>query len=186
MTVLAVTTPTGGVLGAVAPLGLLAAGGATVLLVDLDPAGPRYPGSGSLAQMVEDGPTASDLRPVRRGAAVLRNGGIAFTDALEVVTALIAGWPRVVLRLPPTLDAVSDLPNLPVISAHPLLDVELFPVPKGLVVHQRMSRSAHKRVSGMVLPVPSSTCWSRLMAGTFPAGDRWIRAWRIVWRTQWA
>lgn len=186
MTVLAVSTPTGGVLGAVAPLGLLAAGGPTALLVDVDPDGPRYPGSGTLADMVEDGPTAKDLSPVRKGAAVLGNGGIALTDALEVVKALIAGWPQVVLRLPPTVSEVRPLASTPVVSVHPLLDVDLFAIPQGSIVYQRMSRTAHKRFPGVVLPVPNATCWPSLLAGTFPAADRWVRAWRVVWRAQWA
>lgn len=185
MTILAVSTPTGGVLGAVAPLGLLAAGGPTRLLVDLDPGGPRYRGSGTLAEMVEQGPTAGDLRPTRRGAAVLANGGIGLADAFEVVKALIAGWPQVVLRVPTSAGELSDLVPTPVVSVHPLLDIELFAAPQGLTVYQRMSRSRHTRVSGLVLPVPNATCWSRLLSGSFPAGDRWIRAWRMVWKTQW-
>ena len=65
-----------GLLSSVAPLGLAAAVN-TALVVDLDPDGPNYPGTASLADLVIKGPRLVDLEPQRSGLAVLRNGGIA-------------------------------------------------------------------------------------------------------------
>ena len=59
MPALAIWTPEDGVLGALAPLGLAIAGG-TALMVDLDPLGPRYPGTRSLADLVSEGPRRAD------------------------------------------------------------------------------------------------------------------------------
>ncbi|MEE8489046.1 MAG: hypothetical protein V3S43_01840, partial [Acidimicrobiia bacterium] len=84
MPALAIWSPEDGVLGAVAPLGLAAASG-TALVVDLDPNGPNYPGASSLAALVADGPRRSDLQPVRKGVAVLANGGIEPEDAEAVL-----------------------------------------------------------------------------------------------------
>ena len=100
MPALAVWTPEDGLAGALVPLGIAAAA-PTALFVDLDALGPAYPGSATLARLVADGPRRRDLEPESRGIAVLSNGGIDLADATEVVQALIAGWPRVVLRLPP-------------------------------------------------------------------------------------
>ena len=98
MPALAIWSPEDALLGAVAPLALAAAAG-TALVVDLDPQGPRYPGSGSLADLVRDQPRRDDLRPGRAGVAVLRNGGIDPEAAEEVLVALAKDWPAVVFRL---------------------------------------------------------------------------------------
>ena len=117
MPTLAMACETDGVLGIVAPLAL-AASVNTALVVDLDRHGPRYPGSGSLAELVGQGPRLRDLRPARSGIAVLRNGGIDATDAGEVIGALIKGWPNVVLRLP-RLAAGLSMPLVPVVPLLP-------------------------------------------------------------------
>ena len=90
MPALALWTPEDGLLGALAPLGLALAAG-TALVVDLDPLGPHYPGSASLADLVAEGPRKADLSPARRGVAVLRNGGVSPAAAAEVVAALVGG-----------------------------------------------------------------------------------------------
>ena len=86
MPALALWTPEDGLLGALAPLGLALAAG-TALVVDLDPLGPHYPGTTSLADLVAEGPRQADLKPAHRGVAVLRNGGVAPAAAAEVVAA---------------------------------------------------------------------------------------------------
>ncbi|MCP3995759.1 MAG: hypothetical protein GY722_11930, partial [bacterium] len=90
MATLAIACESDGVLGIVAPLALASSAG-TALVVDLDRDGPRYPGIGSLADLVEQGPRLDDLRPARAGVAVLRNGGIDAADAGEVIAALVQG-----------------------------------------------------------------------------------------------
>ena len=181
MATLATACESDGVLGIAAPLAL-AASAATALVVDLDRNGPRYPGSGSLADLVAEGPRRVDLRPSRRGVAVLRNGGIDAPEAAEVIAALIAGWPNVVLRLPSSATDIS-VPLVPVI---PLL-------PGGMT--RRCSRPAvyqqigwHEKAPGpkLLIPTPSRTTVGALLEGRMPVASRWVRAWRRVWETSWA
>ena len=97
MAVLGTWCPDDAVLGTVAPLALAASAG-TALVIDLDPASVDYRAAGTLAALVRDGPTGRHLRPERRGVAVLGNGGVTAEEAADVIAALAAGWPRVVLR----------------------------------------------------------------------------------------
>ena len=82
MPALAMWTPEDGLLGALAPLGAALAA-PPALVIDLDPSGPAYPGERSLADLVADEPTLEDLTP-RSGVAVVRNGGIAPSEAAGV------------------------------------------------------------------------------------------------------
>jgi hypothetical protein len=178
--VLAVRTPEDGLLGALAPLGLGAAAG-TALVVDLDPAGPHYPGSGSLADLVDDGPRRSDLSPDRTGLAVLRNGGVKADAAGEVLAALEDGWPAVVLRLPATPAAGREAD----VAVYPLLPGGLFSVhAHGPAVFQNLGFRIP--APGLQLPVLSRATAAALLAGSVPARSRWVRAWKPVWEGQWA
>jgi len=183
MPALAIWTPEDGVLGALAPLGLAASAG-TALVVDLDPLGPRYPGEASLADLVREGPRRSDLSPARRGVAVLRNGGVGGVGVGEVLAALLAGWEKVVLRLPPRPAPVA--PGAPVVPVHLLLPGGLFPRGDGPAVYQSTRAMVTLRGPGVRLPVPSSGTVTGLLRGRLPvAGDRWVRAWRPVWEGPW-
>lgn len=174
MAVLAIHTPEDGLLGALAPLGLGAAAG-TALVLDLDPAGPHYPGVGSLAQLVGDGPRRSDLSPVRAGLAVLRNGGIHPQAASDVISALLEGWPTVVLRLPKEAGDRS-----PDVTVRPLVPARLFPqVPGSGVVYQDLGFRIP--AEGTVLPPLKRATAAALMAGTIPVRSAWVRAWRTLW-----
>ena len=165
-------------LGALAPLGLGAAAG-TALVVDLDPAGPRYPGMGSLASLVADGPRRSDLNPDRAGLAVLRNGGIDGAAAHEVVAALVDGWPSVVLRLPASGSGRAD------ILVRPLVPGGLFPSDDAATaVFQDLG--FRLPAPGPVLPVLSRGTAAALLAGSLPARSRWVRAWKAAWEGAWA
>ncbi len=179
MTVLSTWSPEDGILGAVAPLALASAA-RTALVVDVDPDGPPYPSQASLADLVADGPRSSDLRPPRRGVAVLRNGGVDADDASDVVAALIDGWPAVVLRLPahppPTSEAV--------VPVFPLSPVHLF-VHDGPAVYQRGPWAAPAPVDGVVLPRPRAGTIRSLLEGRRPGPSRWLRAWSEVWRRSW-
>lgn len=181
MPALAVVTPEDGLAGAIMPLGFAAATD-TALMVDLDPDGPRYPGSGSLAALVEAGPRRIDLEPARQGLAVLRNGGVTYADAAEVVNALIEGWPNVVLRLPADEPPALPMATVPVRMLHP---GRLFPQPQGAAVQQRTGWRGAEPGPGPVLPRPRPATWRALALGTNPPPDRWLRACRTVWGFPW-
>ena len=181
MATLATVCESDGVLGIVAPLALAASAG-TALVVDLDRRGPRYPGSGSLAELVEVGPRRNDLTPIRSGVAVLRNGGIEAHDAAEVIAALIAGWPNVVLRLPSSATEVS-VPLVPVVPLLPGGMTRRCPRP---AAYQQMGWHEEAPGPELVIPTPSRTTVRAFLEGRMPAASRWVRAWRRVWGTPWA
>ncbi len=183
MPALAIWTPEDGVLGAVAPLGLAAAAGGASLVVDLDPAGPAYPGSSSLADLVADGPRRADLVPERSGLAVLRNGGVAPEAAAAVVAALAGSWPSLVLRLPACPRPQS--PPAPLVPVRPLLPADVFPWDGTPAVYQRTGWRVPAPGPGPVLPRPRAGAWATLLAGSIPAADRWVAAWREVWGQPW-
>jgi hypothetical protein len=179
---LAIWTPEDGLLGALAPIGLAIAAG-SALLIDLDSGGPRYPGERSLADLVADGPRRSDLEP-RPGVAVLRNGGVPPSDATEVVRALLAAHPTVVLRLPPRPNPGGV--SFPVVPVRLLIPGEFYPPLERLAVYQATPAVVRMPSEGIRLPVPSPTTVTALLAGRRPPNrDRWIAAWRTVWRYPW-
>lgn len=166
--------PADPVLSAIAPLGLGAAAG-TALVVDADPDGPRFPGAGSLAALVASGPRRADLGPTQAGLAVLRNGGVGLDEAAEVLAALAAGWPRLVVRHagsgPPAGPSVAVVADLPGTLARRV---------SGPTVIQRCARGSS--LDGDVhLPRPSSRLVRSLLEGRLPGPSRWIRAWKPVW-----
>jgi hypothetical protein len=170
-------------LGALAPLGLAAAAG-TALVVDLDPYGPHYPGSNSLAEMVAGGPRQADLVPSRRGVAVLRNGGIEPSLSAEVVSALLERWERVVLRLPPR--PAPGPVGVGVVPVRLLIPTDLFPHGGSAAVYQSTPIVMRLPCPGVRLPVPSKATVAALLVGRLPvAGDRWVRAWSRVWELSW-
>ncbi len=180
MATLATVCETDGVLGILAPLALAAAAG-TALVVDLDPQGPAYPGTGSLAGLVDDGPRLDDLRPRRNGVAVLRNGGIGADAATDVVTALVDGWPNVVLRLPS--DAV-DI-SLPLVPVVPLLPGGMTPRCHRAAVYQQLGWREEAPGPGLTMPTPPRAAAGALLEGRVPVRCRWIQAWKEVWSTPW-
>ena len=184
MPALATWTPEDGLLGALAPLGLAAAATRPVLVVDLDPGGPRYPGDVSLSDLVAEGPRLADLEPGRAGVALLWNGGVTAHHASRIVDALLKGWPTVVLRLPPrTGGPVPIVPRVPVRS---LRGASLWPAEPGPAVWQADAGMVRLPPGGLRLPVPSRSTLNALLAGRLPpTGDRWIGAWRRVWGAQW-
>jgi hypothetical protein len=177
--VLAVRTPEDGLLGALAPLGLGAAAG-TALVVDLDPSGPHYPGAGSLADLVAEGPRRSDLSPDRKGLAVLRNGGVGANAAGEVLAALEDGWPAVVFRLPGITTAGREADLI----VHPLVPGGLFQSPlPGTAVFQDLGFRIP--APGPQLPVLGRSTAAALLAGSVPGRSRWVRAWKPAWEGKW-
>jgi hypothetical protein len=180
MVVLATWAPDDAVLAAVAPLALAMAAG-TALVVDLDPEGPAYPGGGSLAALVRDGPRRVDLAPARRGVAVLANGGIGAAESAEVVAALVAGWPAVVLRLPAGEPAMSH----PVVPVRVLAPAVVASRPGGPAVYQQGPWRMALPGPGVLLPRPGPGVVRALLAGDRPPVGRWLRAWRQVWERPW-
>lgn len=182
MPALSTWTPEDALLGAVAPLALATAAG-TALVVDLDPSGPHYASEISLAELSRSSPRRSDLEPQRRGVAVLRNGGIDAADCEELIAALVAGWPAVVLRLPP--GRTKRWQSVGVVPVRLLLPGDWFRGADRLAVYQRSAWSAAVRGPGPVLPRPRRATVAALLGGRRPVADRWLRAWRRVWEFRW-
>jgi hypothetical protein len=177
MPALSIRTLHDGVLGVIAPLGLALARD-TALVVDLDPNGPAYPGSSSLADLIRRSPRRADLEPSRSGVAVLRNGGVDPDEAASVVEALAHGWPALVLRLGGAPPAFVGSPTLTVV---PLLPGILAPAPNEGAVYQQTGFLAAPPGPGLILPRPSAGTVGRLLRGIVPGPSRWIRAWARAW-----
>jgi len=178
VSVLALWSPLDATLGIVGPLGAAAAVD-TALVVDLDPNGPPYLGPFSLADLVEHGPTLAQLQPSRKGAAVLRNGGIEPVDAEEIVSELVSRWPNVVLRCSPSSNAGQTATAL-----LPLLPEPFTPTSHGRVVYQKMTIPVAPPPNHTVLPVPRVGTIRALLGGVRPSPrDRWVRAFRPLWQT---
>lgn len=152
-------------------------------MVDLDRGGPHYPGEKSLADLASTGVRRSDLTP-RPGVAVLRNGGVAPSDAAAVVSALVEAHPTVVLRLPPRPHPEGDWPA--VVPVRLLLPGGLFPWGAHPAVYQSTPVLVRMPGAGVRLPIPRPLTVESLLRGRRPPGrDRWVAAWRGAWRFPW-
>jgi hypothetical protein len=173
------------VLSVVAPVGLGAAAVRPALVIDLDPAGPPYPGPRSLAELVGEGPTRSELFPrLTQGAGVafLRNGGIGWEPAIFIVEALARHWPAIVLRLP----ATARPGPWPVVPVVPLLPGILRPEGGRAAVWQSItSRRDAAPGPGPVLPAVDRSALSRMLTLRSEPRGRWVRAWSQVWALPW-
>lgn len=172
------------VLHALAPLGLAAARG-TALVVDLDREAPSYPGAASLAALVVSQPRLDDLRPRRSGVAVLPNGSVDPVESVEVVDALVSGWPAVVFRLGASHDLPPSLAGTPVIPVAPLLPGFLHPPVTGPAVYQAMSAGPPPPVRGILLPPLGRPHIHRMLGGMGFPPRRWVRAWERAWSLPW-
>ena len=157
-----------------APLGLGASAG-TALVLDLAPAGIPLPAPATVADLVRTSPTLDQLRPSRRGVAVLASGGATWEHASELVEAFGTGWPAVVVRVE---EAVS-VPTVPVVPVMPGV-----PPCEGPAVYQRTGFFGGETGPGIVLPRPRPSAVRRLVAGRMARG-RWVRAWSAVWGRSW-
>lgn len=172
------------VLHALAPLGLAAAR-KTALVVDLDDEAPSYPGSTSLAELVVAQPKLSDLRPLRPGVAVLPNGSVHPREAAEVIEALVAGWPAVVLRFGAAQDLPPALLEVPVVPVAPLLPGFLHPPLTGTAVYQSVHSGPPPRLRGVVLPPLGRSQIQGMLTRRGLPPQRWVRAWEGVWEVSW-
>ena len=182
--VMAVRCAVDPVLHALAPLGLAAARG-TALVVDLDEEAPPYPGSTSLAKLVVSQPRLADLRPLRSGVAVLPNGSINPREAAEVVEALAAGWPAVVLRLGDRHGLPPAFSEAPVVPVAPLLPGFLHPPVISPAVYQAVLPGPPPRLRGVVLPPLGRSHIQRMLSGMGFPPRRWVKAWERVWEMPW-
>lgn len=186
-TVIGIQTESDRVLSVVAPVGLGAAAARPALVIDLDPDGPPYPGPRSLAELVEDGPTRSELFPAMsrtRGSrlALLRNGGIDWETSVPVIEALAREWPALVLRLP---SSGGPWP-WPVVPVVPLFPGILHPLGTQAAVWQSVT-SGRRDVPGPgpVLPILDRFALGRLLTLRTEPRGRWVRAWSQVWELPW-
>lgn len=186
-TVIGLHTELDHVLSVVAPVGLAAAAVRPALVIDLDPAGPGYPGPRSLAELVGEGPTRSELFPrlprnSGSGVALLRNGGIGWEPAVSMIEALAKQWPALVLRLP----GIGGPWPWPVVPVVPLLPGILRPGGGRAAVWQSIvSRREIAPGPGPVLPALDRSALSRMLTLRSEPRGRWVRAWSQVWELPW-
>ena len=186
-TVIGLRTELDHVLSVAAPVGLAAAAEGPALVIDLDPDGPAFPGNRSLAEIVGEGPTRSELMPGLAGGhgsrvAVLRNGGIEWDRAIAMIEALGRQWPALVLRLP----ATGGPWPWPVVPVVPLLPGVLQPRGGRAAVWQAVS--SRREVApgpGPVLPPINRFMLRRLLTLASEPGGRWVKAWSRVWELPW-
>jgi hypothetical protein len=186
-TVIGLHTQSDHVLSVVAPVGLAAAAARPALVIDLDPEGPAYPGTRSLADLVGEGPTRAELLPRLPGAdgagvALVRNGGIGWEPAIPMVEALAQRWPALVLRLPGS-GGPWPWPVVPVVC---LLPGILRPLGgKAAVWQSTMSRRDLAPGPGPVLPALNRSALSGMLTFRSEPRGRWVRAWSQVWELPW-
>lgn len=167
------------ILSSVAPVGLAAATG-TALIVDLATDAPAGPDDRTLGDVFGDGPRLDEMSPGRRGVALIRGGGLAVADAMDVVETLAARWPAVVVRV-----VGHDWP-FPIIPVVPLFPGVLAPVPvRRAGVWQPVRGGADPPGPGPVLPRLGSVEIRRMLAGRLPRRSRWVSAWQQVWEMPW-
>jgi hypothetical protein len=186
-TVIGLHTQSDHVLSVVAPVGLAVAAARPALVIDLDPEGPAYPGTRSLADLVGEGPTRAELFPRLPGAdgagvALLRNGGIGWEPAIPMIEALAQQWPALVLRLPGS-GGPWPWPVVPVVC---LLPGILRPLGGRAAVWQSMmSRRDPAPGPGPVLPALNRSALSGMLTLRSEPRGRWVRAWSQVWELPW-
>ncbi|MGI9666304.1 MAG: hypothetical protein ACR2N2_04270 [Acidimicrobiia bacterium] len=176
MPVLASWIPVDAALNVLIPLGLVSTptGG---LVIDLDRAGPAVGPGPTLAQLVNDGPTAEQLRFTSGRRGYLSNGGVDVAAASNVIEAFVERWPRVVLKCP----AAGPRPE-GAVAFLPLLPSPFTPTSPDPCVYQRSALSPSGRADSVVLPIPRRGTVSALMKGAQPSGrDRWLSALGRMW-----
>ena len=186
-TVIGLHTEFDHVLSVVAPIGLATAAARPALVIDLDPYGPAFPGPRSLAELVGEGPTRSELFPGLAGGrgskvALLRNGGIGWESTVSMIEALAQQWPALVLRLP---GSGGPWP-WPVVPVRSLLPGILRPVGGRAAVWQSVtSRHDVAPGPGPVLPALNRSALGRMLTLRAEPRGRWVKAWSQVWELPW-
>jgi hypothetical protein len=179
MPALAVFSPEDYTLATIAAL-TLASTRSTALVIDLDSRQHRWCDGQSLRCLIEEGPTGSDLHPVRSGVALVGNGGIEPYEASEVLEALIAGWEDVILVLPHDLEV-----PVPIVPVRPHADPTLLVPFTRPAVYVKSGWTGPTATPGPIVRRPRAAAIQRLMGGGLPVPGRWIRDWSAVWGMPW-
>lgn len=172
MDAVTVTAPSDQLLDLVAPFAL-ATHRPTAIVVDLDGSGLPFPGRRTLAHLVEEQPTLTDLVPPRRGIVSLPNGGVDAEAALPVVDALRRGWPAVVIRSRRPLPGVAHAPVVPRLPGQG----------RAAAVWVRTGL-ADSGGEGPVVRAPSRRAFHQVLDGRALTGS-WLRSWAAVWSWPW-
>jgi hypothetical protein len=176
MSVVALWSPSDHLLSVLAPLAL-AVSRRPSLVIDLDEAGPHYQSPFTLADLVRNGPTETQLRPVPGGPHVLANGGVPMADVHDVVAALIRRWPDVVLRCPPSMR-----PPDAAVRIVPLLPEPFAGLHRGRrVCFQDLGLGVDAPAGERVLPRPSQATLRSLVGLRAPLRSRWVRSLQSLW-----
>lgn len=166
------------VLSVVAPVGLAAVAG-TTLVVDL--ATDTRLSSRTLAGLAADGPSATDLSPGRPGVAFMSGGVIDRDDASAMIAKLARHWPAIVIRV-----SDDDLP-FAIVPVIPLFPGRFTPVMvPSHGVWQPVGAGREPPGPGPVLPRLRAGLVRRVLAGQLPGRSRWVGAWASVWEMPWA
>lgn len=177
MGVLAIESPDP-VLSVLAPIGL-AASIETALVIDVA-GGLRVQSDRTLADLIENGPTRSELSPGRSGVALLSGHSVDPVPAMIAIEELAVSWPAIVLRCRPGQMPVPTVPVRALLPGHLLTPDE---TPS---VWQPVGAKARPPGPGPVLPRLSSSLVRRLLSGRLPGRSRWVASWRPIWDMPWA
>lgn len=175
MAVIALWSPSDYLLSVLAPLAL-ASSRRSCLVVDLDADGPPHPAPFTLSDLVADGPTAQQLAPAVGPPRLLPNGGVMPNDAADVVGALVAHWPNVVLRCPPSQSAPADAVQLV-----PLLPSTV-QVHDGPIVFQDIGLGVDPPSGATTIRRPRRATVEALANHRVPVRSRWVRDLATIWR----
>jgi hypothetical protein len=165
------------VLGWVGPIGLALAAG-TALIIDVRPDSRSR--SGTLADLMMDGPRLHDLSPGRRGVAHIASGAMESHDLNLAIETLAGRWPAVVVRSDGRLWQGPTVPYRPIL---PGLLKESHPSPS---VWQPTSGAGIQSLPGPVLPRLGRRSVVAMLEGNLPAARRWVSAWHPIWDMPWA
>ena len=174
MASLAVCTHHDDFLGLVAPFAIATAR-PTVLVVDLDADGLEFPGERTLADLVADTPTLAELAPGRYGVVSLPNGGVSPEHAAGVMSALMRGWPDVVVR---SRAPIAGVPFVNVMPALPGVG------PSGPCAWVRSGLASGLDEEGVHVRPPTRNAYRAVHTGSTLSG-RWLRSWAAVWEWPW-
>lgn len=163
------------VLHHIGPLGLAASVG-SCLVVDLDPDAPPI-GERTLAEVIEDGLSARDLRP-SGGVAVIGSGGIGYGEAMSILDDLIDRWPAVVIRA-----GAEEIPA-PRVPILPLLPAPFRPSTQVCAL-QLTARGQSAPTPAIPLPPLRRQQIHAMLGGRIEPRWRWVRAFRDVWGASW-
>ena len=166
------------VLRVLASVGLAAAAG-SALIVDFG----AEQGSGrrTLADLIEDGPLATELSPGQPGVASINSGSASEPASVETLERLAASWHSVVIR-----GADPKLLPFAVVPVRALYPGLLSPSAPGAAVWQPTSAFVHPPGPGPVMPRLSRHVVSRILHGRHPGRGRWVNAWGAIWELPWA